>query len=124
MIINHLDLCVADVLLTTGFFETYLDFHLLSPRNAGLNVLQDETKAFTLVVSQLKAGDPPEYPKQFHIGFHFETAAEVDGLYAKLAEAPISERSAVLNSRRGYMFYFRAPGGILVEVSTKSSVKD
>jgi catechol 2,3-dioxygenase-like lactoylglutathione lyase family enzyme len=115
MRLNHLNLTVPDVRRTREFFETYFGFRCVAERGRGaLAVLADES-GFILSLNNFDKAAKVEYPGAFHIGFMRESRERVDEIYQRLtsggfdAEPPREFHGA-------WTFYFRAPGGFLVEV--------
>jgi catechol 2,3-dioxygenase-like lactoylglutathione lyase family enzyme len=115
MRLNHLNLTVPDVPRTREFFETYFGFRCAVERGRGaLAVLADES-GFILTLNNFDKATTVEYPGAFHIGFMQESRERVDEIYQRLksggfdAEPPREFHGA-------WTFYFRAPGGFLVEV--------
>lgn len=119
MHLNHLDLCVPDVQETSDFFERFFGFRRQREKGSdALAVLQDEA-GFTLVISRLGADDPPAYPAQFHVGFLLDSEEAVHEAHARMKEACAESVSPLQESRGGLVFYTRAPGGVLVEISRR-----
>ncbi|SHE68207.1 Catechol 2,3-dioxygenase [Seinonella peptonophila] len=119
MKLQHLNLCVTDITESQNFFENLFGFKTLARRGEATAVLNDD-HGFTLVLSNPKAfgNEPPEYPKDFHVGFFVETPDEVDQMYRRLQEvAGIEIDSEPRNMRGGYTIYFRALDGILFEIT-------
>jgi catechol 2,3-dioxygenase-like lactoylglutathione lyase family enzyme len=117
MHLNHLDLPVADVAATAAFFCAHLGFRQLDMRgNYGIAILQADD-GFVLALTRLRAESPPSYPDNFHIGFLLDSAAAVHALHARLVAAGLPDLRAPAEMRGALLFYFHAPGGILVEVS-------
>lgn len=126
MRLNHLDLHVLDVAVTRDFFCDYLGFTLMETRGAnGLSILQDAA-GLELVISKpvekFGAGDPITSDiKTYHIGFIQSSREEVDELYERLLESNAELWGKPQVIRGGWLFYFVAPGGILVEVGWRPS---
>lgn len=99
MILNHLNLTVADVPATCDFLEKYFGLHNMGG-NAGLTVMSDE-RGFVLTLMKAGKSSPLQYPDNFHIGFFIESEA-------KDVQPP--ER------HHAYGFYVEAPGGFSVEI--------
>lgn len=118
MKLNHLDLSVSDVALARDFFVEHFDFTRLADKSEKMSILQG-ADGFVLVLDKLKTNDPPNYPAQFHIGFILDDEAEVKHKREKLRCAGIDVPHQSRKSARGTMFYFTAPGGILIEVSCR-----
>lgn len=113
--LNHLNLTVPDVAQTRAFFETYFGFRCVAERGRdALAVLTDES-GFILTLNNFDKAADVEYPGAFHIGFMQDSRERVDELYQRLksdgfdGEPPREFHGA-------WTFYFRAPGGFLVEV--------
>ena len=117
MRLNHLDLAVPDIAEARDFFETHLGFtHLQTLGDNGLAILKD-AGGLVLVLSRRRRTGAQAYPDGFHIGFHFETEAEVEALHARLAAAGVAAGDPPTVQRGALSFYFHAPGDILVEVA-------
>lgn len=117
MILNHIDLCVANVLETRDFFEKCFDFKSVSEKRVeSIAILKDDSN-FTLVLNNSESNDNIIYPKRFHIGFIVENKDKVIDIYNKVKNYLSDFQSEISENNRGYMFYFYAPGKILVEVS-------
>jgi lactoylglutathione lyase len=120
MRLNHLNLSVPDVPQTQRFFETYFGLRCVAElgRDA-LAVLVDES-GFVLTLNNFGKVTEVEYPGAFHIGFNQENRERVDAMYERLK----SDGFAVEPPKQfhgAWTFYFRAPGGFLVEVLHQSS---
>jgi lactoylglutathione lyase len=115
MRLNHVNLTVPDVSRTREFFETYFGFRslVLKGRDA-LAVLVDET-GFILTLNNFDKATEVEYPGAFHIGFMQESRERVDEMYKRLTSGGF-EVDPPKEFHGAWTFYFRAPGGFLVEV--------
>jgi catechol 2,3-dioxygenase-like lactoylglutathione lyase family enzyme len=115
MRLNHLNLTVPDVARTRTFFETYFGFRCVAERGRGALVVLADEAGFILTLNNFEKATEVEYPGAFHVGFMQEGREQVDALYRRLkadgidAEPPKEFHGA-------WTFYFRAPGGFLVEV--------
>jgi catechol 2,3-dioxygenase-like lactoylglutathione lyase family enzyme len=112
---NHLNLTVPDAARSREFFETYFGLRCVAElgRNA-LAVLVDET-GFVLTLNNFEKATEVEYPGMFHIGFMQESRERVDEINEKL-KAGGFEVEAPHELHGAWTFFFRAPGGFLVEV--------
>jgi lactoylglutathione lyase len=118
MHLNHLDLSVPDVAEATAFFTEGFGFQLVEQYgNHGMAVLRGDGP----VVLVLTRCAEPQYPKTFHIGFHLPSAQAVTQAHADLLAAGIEVPSPPSAMRGAFLFYCRAPGGILVEVAHRAS---
>ena len=116
MKLNHLNLTVTDVAAAKACLETY--FGLRSPDGTedddAFAVLLDDAG---MVLTLMKVGKATEvaYPPSFHVGFIQESEERVNEINERLKEAGFD----VKPPRRfhgAWTFYFRAPGGFLIEV--------
>ncbi|MEP6903965.1 MAG: VOC family protein [Actinomycetota bacterium] len=118
MKLNHLDLSVSDVAQARDFFVEHFDFTCLEDKSEKMSILRG-ADGFVLVLDKLKSNDSPNYPAQFHIGFILNNENEVENKRAQLQRAGIEVPHQLRKNTRGTMFYFTAPGGILIEVSCR-----
>jgi len=115
MRLNHLNLTVPDVARTRSFFETYFGFQCIVARGRDALVVLVDESGFVLTLNNFERATEVEYPGAFHIGFMQESREQVDAFYQRLKldgfdlEPPREFHGA-------WTFYFRAPGGFLVEV--------
>lgn len=120
MHLRHLNLSVEDLTEAQDFFRDFFGFRLLERKGNAIAVLTDADQ-FVLVLSDpRKFGSeaPIRYPEMFHVGFYFQTAAEVDQLYARFAVAPNVQVSDEPKMIRGaYTFYVTALSAIMFEVT-------
>ena len=118
MQLNHLDLPVPDVAATAAFFQQYFGFHLRESRgNNGMAILTGEG-GFVLVLTRLRAEGADTFPDTFHIGFLLDSDDAVRKVHAGLAESEAAAELSPVNHMRGaFLFFCRAPGNILIEVS-------
>jgi catechol-2,3-dioxygenase len=114
MKLNHLDLQVQDVALTTAFFQRYFGLRVQSnPSSPALVILTDDA-GFVLVLQ--RAQQPQRYPEGFHLGFLLDDVTSVRALHEQATNdgTPVSD---VIVNGRGTMIYLSAPEGYYVEVS-------
>ena len=116
MRLNHLDLAVPDVAHTAAFFKAVFGFTEIETRGKTGAMTLLESEGFELVLTRASADTPP-YPKTFHVGFLVPAEQDVRDAYARLATAGTDLPEAPRLLRGRLMFYCRAPGGVLVEVS-------
>jgi lactoylglutathione lyase len=115
MVLNHLNLTVPDVRQTREFFETYFGFRSVLARDNGtLAVLTDES-GFILSLNNFDKATEVEYPGAFHIGFMQKNRQQVDEMYERLKSAGLAAEPPK-EFHGAWTFYFRSPGGFLVEV--------
>jgi catechol 2,3-dioxygenase-like lactoylglutathione lyase family enzyme len=116
MALNHLNLTVPDVPQTRAFFETYFGFRSVpgTPRSTAFVVLVDES-GFVLSLNNFGKAEEVVYPGAFHVGFRQDSREQVDAFYQRLKAGGFNMK-APHEFHGGWTFYFRAPGGFLVEV--------
>ena len=116
MALNHLNLTVPNVPQTRAFFETYFGFRHLTgaPESDTFVVLVDES-GFVLSLNNFTEAEAVGYPGAFHVGFRQDSRGQVDAIYQRL-KADGFDMKAPHEFHGGWTFYFRAPGGFLVEV--------
>lgn len=113
MLLNHLDLQSADVQTLAAFFVDHLGFVRRSnDRSAAIAILEQD--GFSLVIQRHAA---PVYPDGFHIGFIQPSVDDVRAHHDRLTAAGLTI-GAISSDNRGTRFYLRAPGEILIEIST------
>ena len=118
MKLNHLDIQVPDPRETAAFFALHFQFVQLGNQHSPAIAILEGPGPFTLVIQKCK--DPSEkYPEGFHVGFIVDDVAAVHAKHAAIKTA-LPELGDVQVSGRGTMFYFLAPGGVLVEVSCRA----
>ena len=116
MALNHLNLTVPNVPQTRAFFETHFGFRCLAgaPQSDTFVVLVDES-GFVLTLNNFSKAAEVVYPGAFHVGFRQDSREQVDGFYERL-KADGFDMKPPHEFHGGWTFYFRAPGGFLVEV--------
>ena len=115
MRLNHLNLTVPDVAQTRAFFETYFGFRCVAEAGRdALAVLVDES-GFVFTLNNFEKATEVTYPGAFHIGFMQESREQVDAIHARLKADGFDVKTPKV-FHGAWTFYFRAPGGFLVEV--------
>jgi catechol 2,3-dioxygenase-like lactoylglutathione lyase family enzyme len=115
MALNHLNLTVPDVAHTRDFFETYFGFRrIMSREDDSLVVMRDES-GFVLSLNNFNKAAEVEYPAAFHFGFRQDSREQVDDIYQRLQAGGIDAKPPH-EFHGAWTFFFRAPGGVLVEV--------
>ena len=77
-------------------------------------MLVDES-GFVLTLNNFQKATEVEYPGAFHIGFMQESRERVDEIYERLKSGGFDAKPP-REFHGAWTFYFRAPGGFLVEV--------
>ncbi|MCK1388808.1 VOC family protein [Bradyrhizobium sp. 21] len=121
MRLQHLNLTTSDVSALAAFFERFFGFEPYAARGDALVVLRNGHD-FILTVMRGKTGEPADYPANFHIGFYYDEAIEVEAKHAELSAAGLSPNKIAFMDRGGGAriphFYCAAPGNVLIEVCT------
>jgi catechol-2,3-dioxygenase len=119
--LNHTNLTTYNVPALKDFFCRVFDFQVLDERGDKLAVLRN-SDGFLLTLMYDKRMTPEQgYPGMFHIGFLQPTQQAVDLMHEALsAREYMAPRPAKLlrGGPAAYGFYYHAPGGVQVEVST------
>lgn len=118
MQLNHLDLSVDNVIQSKEFFENFFEFKSVYDKQSEDIAVLTNDEGFSLVLQKNQSNKP--YPDSFHIGFILDNVEKVYQTYEKLKLNYSGFNSEITKNNRGTMFYFYAPGNILVEVSSKN----
>jgi catechol 2,3-dioxygenase-like lactoylglutathione lyase family enzyme len=121
MRLQHLNLVTSDVTALAAFFQRFFRFAPYASRGEALVVLRNK-EDFILTVMRGRTGEPADYPANFHIGFYYDEAADVEAKHAELKAAGLDPSRIASMDRGGGVrvphFYVTAPGNVLVEVCT------
>jgi catechol-2,3-dioxygenase len=119
--LNHTNLTTYDVPGLMAFFSSIFHFQVYNQRGDKFAVLRNPD-GFVLTLMYDKHMTPEQgYPGMFHVGFLQPTQQAVDGIYQRLSAKSYEVPQPGKLQRGGppaYGFYCKAPGGVLVEVST------
>lgn len=118
MKLNHLDLQVPDVQATVAFLERHFGLEMRTSRHSPAIAILSDGHGFTLVLQRLARPDE-RHPEGFHIGFLVDNDDEVRDRHARLRSEDVESLSDVIVNNRGVMFYCKAPGDILIEMSCR-----
>jgi catechol 2,3-dioxygenase-like lactoylglutathione lyase family enzyme len=123
MALNHLNLTVPKVPETRAFFESYFGFRSIAgaPQSDTFVVLVDES-GFVLSLANFTEAEEVVYPGAFHVGFQQDSREQVDAIHHRL-KADGFDMKPPHEFHGAWTFYFRAPGGFLVEVFHQSGVE-
>jgi catechol 2,3-dioxygenase-like lactoylglutathione lyase family enzyme len=122
--LNHINLVVPNVPELASFFQTGFNFRLVHQRGLGKFAVLLGEDGFILTLTYDKAVTPSTYPKPFHVGFRVNSADEVQQHHTRLIEAGFDAPNPAIITRPGdqvFGFYANAPGGVLVEVSSRAA---
>ena len=121
MRLQHLNLATSDVATLAAFFERFFGFVPYAARGEALVVLRN-SEDFILTLMRGKKGEPADYPANFHIGFYYDDAREVEAKHAELSAADLTPSKIAFMDRGGGArvphFYCNAPGNVLIEICT------
>jgi catechol-2,3-dioxygenase len=119
--LNHTNLTTYNVPALKEFFSSVFGFQILNERGDKLAVLRN-SEGFLLTLMFDKRMTPEQgYPGLFHVGFLQPTQDAVDLMHEALMARKYAAPKPAKLQRGGpptYGFYYEAPGGVLVEVST------
>ena len=119
--LNHTNLTTYNVPALKEFFCSIFDFQILEERAGKLAVLRN-SDGFVLTLMHDKRMTPEQgYPGLFHVGFLQPTKQAVNLVHENLSSRHYVAPPPAKLQRGGpptYGFYYEAPGGVLVEVST------
>jgi catechol-2,3-dioxygenase len=120
-ILNHTNLTTYNVPALTYFFCPVFDFQVIDKPGDKLAVLRN-SEGFLLTRMYDKVMTPERgYPGLFHVGFLQPTQHAVEMMHEGLSARNYVAPKPTKLQRGGpetYGFYYEAPGGVLVEVST------
>jgi catechol-2,3-dioxygenase len=119
--LNHTNLTTYDVPALTAFFTSIFNFELLSDRAGKFSVLRNPEGFLLTLMHDKNMTAEHGYPGIFHVGFLQSTQQAVDKMHQALLAAHYEAPTPGTLERGGpptYGFYYKAPGGVLVEVST------
>ncbi|BDP41937.1 glyoxalase [Deinococcus aetherius] len=111
MKLNHLNLTVTDVRATRTFLETYFGLRGQRKNNDHMAFLSDGNG--TLI--SLFRGEDVHYPETFHVGFMQANPEAVNEINRRLREGGY-EVEPPSRQHGSWTFYFRSPGGFVIEV--------
>jgi catechol-2,3-dioxygenase len=119
--LNHTNLTTYDVPALKVFFSSAFGFQTLDERGGKFAVLRNDD-GFLLTLMHDKNMTPEQgYPGLFHVGFLQPTQQAVDAMHDTLVALNYQAPQPDKLQRGGpptYGFYYDAPGGVMVEIST------
>lgn len=116
MKLNHLNLTVSDAAETAAFLAKYFGMQPMAgaPVTPAMAFLTDEN-GMILSLMRGKRDEEPEYPGYFHIGFIQPNHEGVNEVNRRL-KADGFDVPEPGHFHGSWTFYFKAPGGVTVEV--------
>jgi lactoylglutathione lyase len=115
MKLNHIGFAVSEVPATVEMLETYFDLVRApdTPISSKMAFLLDKNGS---LITMFKTDDA-FYPEIFHIGFMQDTVDQVKEIHKKITAGGYNPEE--IREEHGRMtFYFKAPGGFMVEVNS------
>lgn len=119
MKLNHVSFPSSDVAATATFFENHLGC-TVAARGASWFL---KRPGFDIVIDDA-SGFPVEWPRNFHIGFELPSLEAVHALYGQMNVAGVVMKTDVFKHERGSRFFCEVPGGVMVEINTRSDADD
>lgn len=119
--LNHANLPVPDVPALRDVFVNHFEFTEVTSRGRDSFAVLRGPDGFMLILMRAPEG-AAGFPDKFHVGFLVDDPARVGVKHAELRAAGVTIGDIDEHTRSGFAtttFYCTAPGGILVEVSTK-----
>ncbi len=119
--LNHTNLTTYNVPALTEFFCSIFDFRVVEERGDKLAVLRNSDGFLLTLMYDKRMTADQGYPGFFHVGFLQPTQAAVDAMHQALWDGNHIAPDPAKLQRGGpgtYGFYYKAPGGVTVEVST------
>jgi catechol 2,3-dioxygenase-like lactoylglutathione lyase family enzyme len=119
MKLNHLSFPSTDVAATAGFFERHLGCKAAVFGNSRLL----KRSGFDIVIENISDGDVV-CPRTFHLGFELRSVEDVRELHDRFKAAAVQMETDVVSHPSGSRFFCRAPGGVMVEINTRSDAAE
>ncbi|MFM0064847.1 VOC family protein [Paraburkholderia aspalathi] len=119
MKLNHVSFPSSDVSATATFFEAHLGC-TVAGRGASWLL---KRPGFDIVIDDA-ADHPVAWPHNFHIGFELATLDDVRTLHDEMRAADVVMKTGVFKHERGSRFFCEVPGGVLVEINTRSDADE
>src|SRR5258708_10767328 len=116
MKLNHLNVTVSNVPETQRSLEQHFALKGDGGREPGeaMSLLSDDN-GMVLALTRVAKGTEVQYPPGFHVGFIQESEKRVDEINQRLREDGYEvPKSARMHG--SWTFYFKAPGGFVIEV--------
>ncbi len=117
MQLDHINLTVDDVKVTSTFLKKHFDYtDAFEDNDENMSVLSHESGMYI----NLMRGKNPTYPKTFHIGFDAKTEASVNTMYERLTNDGLSIKPPK-HAWGSWTFHFTCPGSeFVIEVACAS----
>ena len=119
MKLNHLSFPSVDVAATAGFFERRLGCTSTAFGRSRLL----KRPGFDIVIEDA-ADRAVAWPHKFHLGFELPTLEDVRALHDRFDADGVEMETGVIGHPRGSRFFCRAPGGMMIEINTRSDAAE
>ncbi|WGS52136.1 VOC family protein [Paraburkholderia sp. D15] len=119
MKLNHLSFPSTDAGTTAAFFIDHLG---CTGTSFGASWIL-KRPGFDIVIEDA-TDRAVAWPGNFHIGFELDTVDDVRALHARMAGAGVAMKTDVFKHERGSRFFCEVPGGVLVEINTRSDADE
>jgi catechol-2,3-dioxygenase len=119
--LNHINLTTYNVPELTQFFCSIFGFELSEKRGDKFAVMHNADGFILSLMFDKKMTPEHGYPGIFHVGFLQPNRQAVDRMHESMLAANYVAPQPAKLQRGGpptYGFYYDAPGGVMVEVST------
>jgi lactoylglutathione lyase len=115
VILNHLNLAVSDVQQAREFLVKYFGLDPEGKKGNDIIAFLRDDNGMVLTLTNVDRATEVKYPGAFHIGFIQESPEKVDEINRRLKEDGF-EVDPPQRLHGSWTFYFRAPGGFVIEV--------
>jgi catechol 2,3-dioxygenase-like lactoylglutathione lyase family enzyme len=119
MKLNHVSFPSSDVSATATFFEAHLGCTVAARGTSWVL----KRPGFDIVIDDA-ADHAVEWPRNFHIGFELPSLDAVRALHDQMVAAYVVMKTDVFKHERGSRFFCEVPGGVLVEINTRSDADE
>lgn len=122
--LNHINLAVSNVPELIRFFQAGFNFRVVAQRGIGKFAVLCGEDGFILTLTHDKIVTSTAYPAPFHVGFQVGSIETVHQHHTRLIDAGFDAPNPAILNRGGdktFGFYAHAPGGVVVEVSSRAA---
>jgi catechol 2,3-dioxygenase-like lactoylglutathione lyase family enzyme len=115
MILNHLNLAVSDVQQAREFLVKYFGLDPEGKKGNDTIAFLRDANGMVLTLTNIDGATDVKYPGAFHIGFIQPSPEKVDEINRRLKDDGFDVPPPA-KMHGSWTFYFRAPGGFVIEV--------
>jgi len=115
--LNHMSFPSADTVATAAFFEQHLGFAVSAfgrsriLKKDGLDIVIEDASG---------RATPVAWPENFHIGVELPTVDDLRRVREQMLAAGTRMQTELIAHERGSRFFCWIPGGVMLEVNTRS----